>query len=110
MASIQDIQDLLKRVPPFIISESRKKDIVEKSNIYFELRTFIMSKYGIDEVTAEERFKDFYKDRIPKVSIPYLMDVVIEYSQSEGFDKHSELVDNTSSIKSLVGSLLNFYK
>ena len=110
MASIQDIQNLLKRIPTFIISESNKQDIIQKSNIYFELRQFVMNKYGIDEGTAETQFQEFYKPRIPKVSIPYLMQVIIEYSQNEGFNKHQELVDNTNSIKQSVGSLLNLYR
>jgi hypothetical protein len=110
MSSIQDIQNLLKRVPPFIISESKKQDILSKSNIYFDLRTFIMSKYGLDESGAESRFQDFYRERVPKASITYLIDAIVEYSQTEGFDKHEELASNTNSIKMSLGSLLNLYR
>lgn len=110
MSSIQDIQNLLKRVPSFILSESKKQDIISKSSIYFELRTFIMSKYGVDEVEAESKFQEFYQEKVTKASITYLIDSIIEYSRSEGFGKHDELVSNTNSIKTSLGSLLNLYR
>jgi len=110
MSSIQDIQNLLKRVPPIIMSESKKQDILTKSNIYFELRTFIMNKYGVDESGAESKFQNFYRERVPKASITYLIDSIVEYSQNEGFNKHEELASNTNSIKMSLGPLLALYR
>jgi len=110
MANIQDIKNILNRIPPMMMSETKKKDIISKSDIYFELRTFVMNKYGIDESSAETKFQDFYKDKIVKPSITYIIDSVIDYSLSEGFDKHEELVSNTNSIKKSLGLLLYLYK
>ena len=110
MTNIQDIQSLLKRVPSFVLSESKKQDILTKSNIYFDLRTFVMNKYGISEVEAESKFRDFYQGKVKKASITYLIDSIVEYSQFEEFDRHEELAYNTNVIKSSLGSLLNLYR
>jgi hypothetical protein len=110
MIKFERVNELLNKIPTFILKDSYKKDILKKSEIYFELREFIMNKYNIDEDGAESKFKEYYSDKVEKPTIKYLIDNIVEYSLIENFLKHDELVDNTKYIKKLLGNIINLYK
>ena len=71
------------------------KTFLTKSNIYFELRTFVMTKYGVNESEAETKFREFYEGKVQKPSITYLIDSIIEYSQFEGFQTTLRFQENS---------------
>lgn len=94
----------LDMLPKELLSDDKKQEILDKSEVLFEFSTYLKNKHNIDDKEAEILGKTYVSSRAKEGSLDEIRGLYIEFAKSEGFSKPKELGDSLISLMNIYNS------
>lgn len=88
----------LSMLPKELLSDDKRQEILDKSEVLFEFNLYIKNKHNIGDKEAELLGKTYVSSRIKEGSLDEVRGLYIQFAKSEGFSKPDELGDNLMSL------------
>ena len=112
MIDLTKLEEILNKIPSFILSSEKKNKILEQSKILYEMNDFLCKKYNISPVEAENRLKIYLSERA-RISIikEEVIDLetsiqwAVDFAKSEEFTKTEDLRDGLKEVIEILGPL-----
>lgn len=108
MQGLKDFEAVLSVMP---MDDEKKKQILEKSKVFFEYQEFLTKKHGISKEAAEQMSNVYVHDKLSKDDeamekivngdMTPLCELVEQFAKEQGFDKP---------LAESMMTFMNFYK